>query len=121
MFRYALVAAAILLVATTRLASALQLPQILCSNRADVVKHLADKYEEKPIFRGLTSTGGIIEIFSSQTSASWTIIITMPDGISCMIAAGKHWEKVPHSKISNTLQEVFRGNPEMNLIWEIEK
>ena len=69
--------------------------QPACTKRADVVNHLANKYSEKPVALGLADNGGVIEVLSSVTGGNWTIIITMPNGTTCMIAAGEHWEKVP--------------------------
>ena len=94
MFRHALVSAAILSVATITPAAAQQ-QQPACTKRTDVVEHLAGKYKEAPVAIGLANNGGVIEVLSSQTGTSWTIIITMPNGTSCMIAAGENWEKVP--------------------------
>ena len=45
---------------------------------------------------GLANNGGVIEILSSKTGNSWTIILTMPNGTTCMIAAGENWESLPH-------------------------
>ena len=66
-----------------------------CTKRADVVSHLANKYSEKPVAIGLANNGGVIEVLSSGSGESWTIIITMPNGTACMIAAGENWEEVP--------------------------
>ena len=44
---------------------------------------------------GLTDRGGMIEFFQSNDSKTWTIITTMPDGISCQIADGRYWEFLP--------------------------
>ncbi len=73
--------------------------QLVCTKRIDVVEHLAGKYKEATIAIGLANNGGVIEVFSSQTGTSWTIIITMPNGTSCMIAAGSNWEKITPVKI----------------------
>ena len=94
MFRHALVSAAILSVAMITPAAAQQ-QQSACTKRTDVVEHLAGKYKEAPMAIGLADNGGVIEVLSSQTGTSWTIIITMPSGTSCMIAAGENWEKNP--------------------------
>ena len=44
---------------------------------------------------GLANNGGVIEVLSSKAGNSWTIIITMPNGTACMIAAGENWEDIP--------------------------
>ena len=43
---------------------------------------------------GVTTGGGIIEIFASD-EGSWTMVITQPNGVSCLIAVGQDWEILP--------------------------
>ena len=69
--------------------------QPACTKRGDVVDHLSKKYSEAPVAMGLANNGGVIEVLSSKTGDSWTIIITMPNGTACMIAAGENWESLP--------------------------
>jgi hypothetical protein len=95
MFRLALVVGAMFATVIAQPAAA---QQPACTKRADVVNHLANKYSEKPVALGLANNGGVIEVLSSGTGeswTSWTIIITMPNGTACMIAAGENWEAVP--------------------------
>ncbi len=91
MKRFACMAAA-LFVATASLPAAAQ--QQRCTKRPEIVRHLAMKFSETPIAIGLSGSGGIIEVLSSEKGGSWTIIITMPDGTSCLIAAGQDWEQI---------------------------
>ena len=65
-----------------------------CTKRTEIVTHLAEKFSEEPIAIGLSVNGGVVEILKSEDGRSWTIIITMPDGSTCLVAAGKHWENV---------------------------
>jgi hypothetical protein len=67
----------------------------ICSTRANVLKHLARKYSETPVALGVAENGGVIELLTSAEGSTWTIIITMPDGRSCMVAAGERWEELP--------------------------
>jgi hypothetical protein len=66
-----------------------------CSTRANVLSHLATKYSEAPVAVGLAENGGVIEVLTSTEGGTWTIIVTMPDGTSCMVAAGQDWEQLP--------------------------
>jgi len=34
----------------------------------------------------------VIELLHSNDRTTWTLIITMPDGMTCPIAAGQSWE-----------------------------
>jgi len=91
MKRFGCIAAA-LFVATVSLPAFAQ--QQRCTQRPNIVGHLAKKFSESPVAIGLSSSGGIIEVFSSEQGGSWTIIITMPDGNSCLMAAGEYWERI---------------------------
>ncbi len=69
--------------------------QNICTARAEVLKQLDRKYSEAPVAMGLANNGGVIEVFSSGTGTTWTIIITMPNGVTCALAAGESWESLP--------------------------
>lgn len=70
-------------------------PQTSCADRAQVLRHLAGTYSESPVAMGLANNGGLIEVLNSPDRRTFTIIITMPDGVSCMIAAGEAWQALP--------------------------
>lgn len=63
--------------------------------RAEIVDKLAGQYAEAPVAMGLASSGGVIELFTSADGATWTLVLTMPDGLSRMVAAGEGWTTVP--------------------------
>ena len=69
--------------------------QNACPERDLVTDYLASEFEETPIAMGMANNGGVIEVYSSVDRTTWTIMITMPDGTSCMIAAGQAWEALP--------------------------
>ncbi len=71
--------------------------QLACGDRAEVLQHLSEKYQEAPVALGLSSSGGVLEVLSSSVSGSWTILITMPNGTSCMVAAGENWQALPQT------------------------
>jgi hypothetical protein len=41
---------------------------------------------------GLGAQGAVMEVFASLTSGSWTITVTLPDGLTCLIASGQAFE-----------------------------
>ncbi len=69
--------------------------QSLCGNRAGILGKLSNGYSENASAMGLSSNGGVVEVLTSPKGESWTIIITMPNGVSCLIAAGESWETLP--------------------------
>ena len=70
--------------------------QTLCGQRENVLRGLTGTYTETPSAMGLSNNGGVVEILTSPKGDTWTIIITMPNGLSCLIAAGENWEKMPN-------------------------
>lgn len=65
-----------------------------CARRDDMVKTLASRYRELPRAIGLANQTTVIEIFTSE-AGTWTILLTRPDGASCIVSAGEHWEEQP--------------------------
>ena len=65
-----------------------------CNEREMVLEHLAKKYNEAPVSIGVTTRGGLMEILAAKDGATWTMVITTLDGISCIIAVGENWRTV---------------------------
>ena len=89
------VAAVAALVTVFSLSAAAQ-QQAACAKQTDVLKHVSAKYTEAPVAFGLANNVGVLEVLSSKTGTSWTIIIRMQNGPNCMVAAGENLEKIPH-------------------------
>ena len=62
--------------------------------RAEVVKVLGDRYAEESVGLGIAQNGGVIELFTSKDGATWTIVLTMPNGLSLVIATGESWMQI---------------------------
>lgn len=73
--------------------------QMLCGERAELVKALAEGHNEILVGEGLTSRGVVMEIFVSE-SGSWTILGTNPQGLTCFVNSGENWETVKPVKPS---------------------
>lgn len=65
-----------------------------CAPRADVVAHLGQKYSETRRSMGLAANSTVMEIFASEVTGTWTITVTTPQGITCLIASGQSFEAV---------------------------
>ena len=71
--------------------------QAPCGSRVDIVKMLGNKYHERPRALGIANQANLLEVYTS-TSGSWTILLTKPQGVSCIIGTGQSWEDVPPTK-----------------------
>jgi len=71
--------------------------QPVCAKHAEVVKQLGGQHAESQAAWGLAANGGVVAIYSTEGGATWTMVITMPNGITCMMASGEAWESIPAS------------------------
>lgn len=71
--------------------SSAALAQPQCDTRDKVLSLLAEKYKEAPVALGVTNNGGLVEVLSTDEGTTWSIIVTAPDGKSCLVAAGEGW------------------------------
>lgn len=63
-----------------------------CAARDKVVSVLAAKYGETRHGIGLASNNTVMEVFASEKTGTWTITVTMPTGVTCMVASGQGYE-----------------------------
>ena len=72
-------------------------PKIVCVERDRVLKEFLSKYAESVRGMGLTPAGNLIELLTSKGGETWTILVTKPDKMSCIVSFGKHWSAVAGS------------------------
>ena len=66
--------------------------QAICGKRDDIVAQLEKKYGETRRSVGVQEGRGVVEVYASASTGSWTILITNPRGMSCLMAAGEAFE-----------------------------
>ncbi len=62
-----------------------------CAPRADLARVLSQRHSEAPVALGLASNGNLMEVFASDLGETWTLVMSMPNGISCVVVAGEGW------------------------------
>lgn len=65
-----------------------------CSNRDAVVERLSSKYGESRQSIGMAPKGRVVEVYASLETGTWTITVTMPNGITCLVASGQSFENL---------------------------
>ena len=68
--------------------------QANCAERSRVIERLESKYGESRRSVGLAANNGVVETYASDESGTWTIVITLPNGMTCLVAAGNAFEPV---------------------------
>jgi hypothetical protein len=66
-----------------------------CAEHDEAFAHLEAKYGERVVAGGLASNGGHLEILVSPDGKTWSVMLTMPNGLTCLIASGEAWEPAP--------------------------
>lgn len=65
-----------------------------CGQRAAVIATLADRYGESRQSIGMATEGRVVEVFASLETGTWTITITLPNGMTCLVASGQSYENL---------------------------
>lgn len=63
-----------------------------CGPRDLVLNRLADTYGESRQALGLGGNNSLVEVFASQETGTWTITVTLPNGVTCLVASGQAFE-----------------------------
>ncbi|EBA17044.1 lipoprotein, putative [Roseobacter sp. SK209-2-6] len=73
-----------------------------CAPREGLIEQLQDSYSESLSAAGLQNsqnTDTVIEVWSSDDTGTFTVLVTHPTGISCVVASGKNYFEVPRPKV----------------------
>ncbi len=73
-----------------------------CAPRPDVLQRLAETYGETRRGIGVARQGAVMEVFASDDTGTWTITVTLPDGLTCLVAAGEAYETLAEALPPNT-------------------
>ncbi|MEM8774821.1 MAG: hypothetical protein AAGF53_07285 [Pseudomonadota bacterium] len=65
-----------------------------CAPRDLVVDRLAERYGESRQSMGLGSNNSVVEVFASEETGTWTIVVTSVNGMTCLVASGQAFEPV---------------------------
>ncbi len=63
-----------------------------CGVRDKVVERLAATYGETRRSMGLANNSTVMEVYASEKTGSWTITVTLPNGLTCLVASGDGFE-----------------------------
>ncbi len=78
-------------IAATAISTSAQ-AQAVCGSRDNIIAQLKQKYGETRRSVGLQQGRGVVEIFASEETGSWTILVTDTRGHSCLMAAGEAFQ-----------------------------
>ncbi len=76
-----------------------------CAQRDQVVLRLQEDFAEQLTAGGLyndTENTSVVEVWSSPETGTFTVMLTTPDGFSCIVATGTDWH-------AQEVETKFRG------------
>lgn len=65
-----------------------------CGPRDLVIGQLSERWGENRRSVGIAANGQVMELYASAATGTWTIVVTLPDGRTCLIASGEGFEPV---------------------------
>lgn len=65
-----------------------------CADRELVLERLADAYGETRQSIGIGTNNMVVEVFASTETGTWTITVTSPQGMTCLVASGQAFENL---------------------------
>lgn len=65
--------------------------QMVCGERDNIVKALRTIHKERNTAIGITESGALVELFTAK-SRSWTLLVTVPGGPTCLLNSGQYWD-----------------------------
>ncbi|AZQ68955.1 hypothetical protein EF888_18570 [Silicimonas algicola] len=63
-----------------------------CASRDAVLERLSSRYGESRQSIGMATQGRVMEVYASLETGTWTITVTLPNGITCLVASGQAYE-----------------------------
>ncbi|MEO1611047.1 MAG: hypothetical protein AAFU55_01620 [Pseudomonadota bacterium] len=64
----------------------------LCAKRDQIVAQLKSVHGESRQAVGLQQNARVMETYANPETGSWTIIVSMPTGMACLVAAGEAFQ-----------------------------
>lgn len=63
-----------------------------CIGTADAYASLINNYGEERLAMAMRPDGSVIELWGSRDTGTWSMFITLPNGLSCSVGSGQGFE-----------------------------
>lgn len=65
-----------------------------CAPRASIIEKLSSNYAEALTGGGIQNANTVLEVWTSNKTGSFTVLVTHANGLSCIVASGQNWSSV---------------------------
>ena len=73
----------------------MSLPQVALADdeldRTKLVRLLGERFGESSVSAGIAQNGSVVELLTNADGSTWTLLMTLPDGSTQVIATGESW------------------------------
>ncbi len=67
-----------------------------CGPRDPLIRKLTKRYQEVSRGFGLSSATQVVEFWVSNRTGTFSVLLTYPNGVTCILATGSNWTESPH-------------------------
>ncbi|RFP88076.1 hypothetical protein DZK27_10205 [Rhodobacteraceae bacterium 63075] len=71
-----------------------QLSEMICDDKARLEQQLFGASGAVRQGRGMRGPDALLEVWIEPGSGDWTLVQSYPNGTSCLVAMGEHWEVI---------------------------
>jgi len=65
-----------------------------CGDGTGLIAHLQKEWGEDTAALALEDRGGLVRILRNPDTGTWSLLVTQPDGLTCLVMSGQAWEPV---------------------------
>ena len=69
--------------------------EVICAPSAELTDRLEHQFGESLRAQGLRDPETMLEVWSSDLTGRWTLVMSYASGRSCIVAMGEHWDQIP--------------------------
>ena len=65
-----------------------------CGDGAGLIGHLEKEWGEDIAALALEDRGGLVQILTNPETGTWSLLVTQPSGLTCLMMSGQAWEAI---------------------------
>ncbi len=84
--------------------------QPVCMPHDDLARQLHERFAEAPVANAVANNGALVELYATRDRSGWTLTMSRPGGMSCVLVAGEEWNHFPESWREQMVEAPGRQN-----------
>lgn len=80
------------LACTSAVQASSPIAEVICAPKEEMTAKLERQFGARRVASGVRSIEQVMEVWASDASGDWTLVMTYASGKSCIVAMGEHWD-----------------------------